>query len=252
MPCIPTLVESTNIGLGLGWEGPVPLGQVLTHVRPAYGGDTWAEALAYLHATPSEADVIAELAASGSTGFDSPIRVEADVPDFEDPEDVAEFEPDALGRGWVLGNGMHRVACAVMLGHETILCATGGHSKGDDAETEYVEVEFLLPGEWPVDDGTAEEGVADALNWVCGWLRSFPLPDGTWVESDGLGSYGLVMSGSWTCPADHADMLVAEMGRRYGVYAPDRTGDLEVVKVRTLTGAQWDAEFEAEFPNSPV
>lgn len=229
------------------WDGPIPLAQVLTQVRPAYGGDTWDEALAYLHATPSEANVIAELAASGPTGFVSPIRVHQDLPDFDDPEDVAEFVPDLLGREWVLGNGMHRVACAVMLGHETIICTTGGPSGGDDADTEYVEVEFLLPGVWAQDHGT-DEGVEDELDWVCGWLRSFPLPDGTWVESDGLGSHGgLVMSGSWTCPATHANALITEMVRRYRKHAPNRTGDLEVVKMRTLTGAQWDAEFEAEF-----
>lgn len=232
----------------LCWDGPVPLAQVLTHVRPAYGGETWDEALAYLQATPSEANVIAELAASGPTGFDSPIRVGQDLPDFEDPEDVAEFEPDPLGREWILGNGMHRIACAVLLGHMTILSSTGSGSPEDDAETEYVEVDFLLPGVWPVDRGT-DEWVEDQLDWVCGWLRSFPLSDGTWVESDGLGSHGgLVVSGSWTCPATHADALIAEMAHRYREHAPShRTGDLEVVKMRTVTGAQWDAEHEAEF-----
>lgn len=230
----------------LRWDGPVPLTQVLAHVFPAYGGDTWEKALAYLHDTASEANVIAALTASGTSGFDSPISVYRHQPDPDDPEDVADFEPDPLGRQWGLGNGMHRIAAAVALGHETINCTSAYTSAGDDKQTEYVEVEFLLPGVWPEDHGTAEH-VADALDWVCGWARSFPLPDGTWVESDGLGSHGLVMSGSWTCPASHADMLVTEMSRRYREHAPNRTGDLEVVKMRTLTGAQWDAEFEAEF-----
>lgn len=225
------------------WDGSVPLARVLAHVRPAYGGDTWAEALEYLRGAPAENAVIEDLCARGAEGFDEPVRVRLFVPDDEDADDTDTSE----GAEWLIGNGMHRVAAAVRLGHETITCTTSGPSEQDSAEQEYVDMTFTLPDMSYSADLDPADGL-DALDWVCGWFRSFPLRDGTWVECDSFAGHGKEMTGLWTCPTSHAEALVQELHARWAQYAPPGVdGPLVITSQRTLTGAQWDAEFEAEF-----
>lgn len=222
----------------------VPLSLVLAHVRPAYGGATWAEALAYLHGDPAEAEVIAALTialeASGGTVFDSPIRVFVAEPDDRPEDRVCDAVPDPAGSEWVIGNGMHRVAAAVAMGSPAIRVTTATQSGNDPLAEEYVEVEFTFTGGfgWETAD-------YDALDFVCGWLRSFPLPDGTWVEGDSFGSRGLVFSGLWSCPTRHADVLLAELQARFSRHAPPAAGDMRFVSWRTCTGADLDAEYAA-------
>ena len=230
------------------WEGLIPLLHVLGQVRPAYGGATWGEALAYLYDTPAEAEVISALCATGVSVFDESIRVFRAEPDDRRDDDVADFTPSMEGSAWVIGNGMHRVAAAVRMGWETIRCTSVESTIEDGKVDEYVDLVFTLP------DMTFGRDVdMDALDWVCGWLRSFPLPDGTWVECDSFSSRGGQMTGMWSCPATHADVLVSELHARFAEFAPTGCeGTLEIVSSRTVTGAEWDAEYEAEFEPLPT
>ncbi len=47
----------------LPWEGVVALDQVLRHSLPAYGGDTWSQALPGLCSSPGQVELVGELAA---------------------------------------------------------------------------------------------------------------------------------------------------------------------------------------------
>jgi hypothetical protein len=228
------------------WDGPVPLTRVLEHVRPAYGGGTWDEALTYLYAAPAEAAVIDDLCARGANGFDEPIRVLWSEPD-ESEDDDDDVVPADEYTGWVIGNGMHRVAAAARLGHDTILCTTSAASDEESAAQEYVDLVFTLP-EMSYSADLDPDDDLDALDWVCGWFRSFPLHDGTWVECDSFGWHGAEMTGMWTCPTSHADTLVEALRARFVEHAPPGCeGEFVVKSMRALTGAQWDAEWEAEF-----
>lgn len=221
-------------------NGVVPVSLVLEHVRPAYGGATWSEALAYLHANPAEAEVIEALVATGAPVFDAPIRVFRAEPDDRPDDEVADAVPDEAGTRWVIGNGMHRVAAAVAMGSPVIRCTTAEPSLEETADETYVEAEFTFPAvpAWSADG-------FDALDFLCGWLRSFPLPDGTWVEGDSFGARGEVFCGLWSCPPEHADALLAELQARFARFAPT-TGDLLTFRnVRVCTGADLDAEFVA-------
>lgn len=226
------------------WGGPVPLARVLAHVRPAYGGPTWDEALTYLSGAPAESAVIDDLCARGAGGFDEPIRVLWSEPDEPEGDDVVPADEHT---GWVIGNGMHRVAAAVHLGHDTILCTTSDASAEENAAQEYVDLVFTLPEmSYSADLDPGDD--LDALDWACGWFRSFPLPDGTWVECDSFGWHGAEMTGMWTCPASHAAALVDTLHARFAEHAPTGCeGAFVVTSMRTITGAQWDAEWDAEF-----
>lgn len=213
----------------LTWDGPVPLAQVLDHVVPAYGGLTWADALSHLHGSASDAETIAHLVRLGVHGFDRPIRISRLDPD-NDLDDV-----DSLGRHWVLGNGMHRVAAAVSLGHPTIRCATDATS-ADGTEDTYIEVTYQLPGYWDRKDADADEA---RMDFAADWLHSFPLPDGTWVESDLTIGHGDTLEGLWHCPHTHEDAFYTALRAR----APG----LMIVASRCVTGAELDAEHDAEF-----
>lgn len=85
------------------WEGVVSLASVLTQVRPAYGGTSWDEALAYLDSEPAESAVVAALCASllesGAELFESPIRVFRADPDDRPEDGVADFTPNSDGGG---------------------------------------------------------------------------------------------------------------------------------------------------------
>lgn len=228
------------------WDGDVPLTRLLDRVRPAYGGETWDEALAYLREAPAENAVIEALCSSGVDGFDEPIRVIARDDEPDSCPDAPALDPHSP-QSWVIGNGMHRVAASVRLGHQTIACTTSSASASEAAAQEYVDLTFTLPAmaycaDFDPDDGT------DELDWASGWLRSFALPDGTWVECDSFASHGKRMTGMWICPATHADVLVEQLHARFGRFAPAGCdGSLVILSMRTLTGAEWDAEFEAEF-----
>lgn len=250
---------------GWRWEGLFPLSLVLDHVRPAYGGQTWDEALAYLASAPAEDAVIADLCASGPDGFEEPIRIYWTEPDDDDAADdgnesdadrgsetgvapaVSDETDGSEEPGWVIGNGMHRVAAAVRLGLEFIACTPSGASEQESAEQEYVDMVFTLP---PMTYSSELEPAdqLDDLDWVCGWFRSFPLRDGTWVECDSFAGHGSELTGMWSCPASHAEALVEELHARWTRFAPSGCkGEFVVKSMRTITGAEWDAEFEAEF-----
>lgn len=200
----------------LTWDGLVPVAQVLAHAEPAYGGDTWEEAFAVLHGDPAEDHVISELVASldGARSFREPIVIS-----FDDEDGV-----------YRLSNGMHRMATAVAQGWDQVLVTSG---YPDHGEVEYVEVYYRLPGDWPADDVDNDE-----IAFACGWLRSFPLPDGTWVETDLIAQNSGVMHGMWLCPPRLADALVAELVARSPAF--------ELVAMRCVTGAELDAEYAAE------
>lgn len=237
------------------WEGVVSLASVLTQVRPAYGGTSWDEALAYLDSEPAESAVVAALCASllesGAELFESPIRVFRADPDDRPEDGVADFTPNSDGGVWALGNGMHRVAAAVRMGLTTIRCTTVEPGTADTADEEYADVVFRVP-----EFAHGPDASLDALDWVCGWLRSFPLSDGTWVECDSFGWHGEAMTGLWSCPSSLVDVLVDALRSRFVEHAPadmvEVGGELVVVSVRTVTGAELDAEFEAEFPSETL
>lgn len=221
-------------------NGVVPLSLILDHVRPAYGGATWSEALAYLHAAPAEAEVIEALVATGVTVFDDPIRVFRAEPDDRPDDEVADAVPVEAGSQWVIGNGMHRVAAAVVMGSPVIRCTSAEPTSDDAAVETYVDAEFTFPPRpaWSADG-------FDALDFVSGWLRSFPLADGTWVEGDSFGAHGEVFTGLWSCPTEQADALLGELQARFARFAPRPSGPLTFRKVRVCTGADLDAEFAA-------
>jgi hypothetical protein len=225
----------------LNWNGLVPLEQVLAQVRPAYGGDTWEEALASLYGSPGDAATIAELVAAAPNGFSYPIRIGSDAydsqhnsdPDDSDPDDPdnePDDEPDPLGRVWYIANGMHRIAAATSMGHTHILSRLAdAASVLPDGTNEYIEVVYRFLGDLPEDD-------ADEFTYAVEWLRSFPLPDGTWVESDIFSSSGgEQQEGMWRCPHHLVEELLLELTRRAPL--------LTVESVRCVTGAQLDAEL---------
>lgn len=214
------------------WDGRIPLAQVLEHVIPAYGGDTWSEVFAYLYGTPSEAQVIADLSASlartGAGEFTEPVCIfPLDTDTDDEPDDV-----DPLGRTWRVGNGMHRIATAALLGHDHITTSTA--YPAEDSETHYVEVVYELAPDWA---NHTPDGDTDDLDYSCGWLRSFPLPDGVWVESDFFSGSGAHLEGLWRCPPTHVEAFLTELHTR----APGMT----VHRVTTKTAAELDAEYEA-------
>lgn len=217
-------------------DGLVPVSLVLDHVRPAYGGASWPEALAYLHGEPAEADVIAALVATGAAVFDSPIRVFRADPDDRPEDDTHDFAPNAEGSVWAIGNGMHRVAAAVAMGHPSIRCTAADAPDEEQAVETYVDAEFKFPHVTGWGPGEFE-AVDCALDFVCGWLRSFPLPDGTWVEGEAFASRGRVFSGLWSCPPTHSETLVRELQSRFARFAPRPDGALEFTSVRVCTGA---------------
>lgn len=220
----------------LNWDGNIPLAQVLTHAIPAYAGPHWGDVFEYLHSTPSEAKVIAELAASltqsGARTFTHPVRLhivdtDPDDPDDDDPDDV-----DPLGRHWRVGNGMHRIATAVMLGHDYLPCTTTYPE--DDPDTFYVEVTYELPDRPGEIDSLYPS--LDGIDYSCGWLRSFPLPDRTWVECDSFSGSGTHLSGLWYCPRSHMDAFLAELQvRAPGIVIHSAVGK---------TAAELDAEYD--------
>lgn len=169
---------------------------------PAYGGDTWAEAIAFLLADPGEAELVGTLRAeleAGSGLFAEPIVVNAD-------------EADLDGRV-TLANGMHRVTAAWLAGRDRVRCCTS--HPDSRPEDEFVEVKFSLD----LPSATVEPGddsvLVDGADYAQTWLRSFRLTDELWVEHSGcLYVVGGVIEAQWYCPHAHAETLVRALARR--------------------------------------
>lgn len=234
-----------NSVIALGWEGHVSLQQVLTYARPAYGGDTWAEALPALLAYPSDARVVEHLLDELRTGaghFLEPVSV-----GFTDPGDWDE-DTVPCPTGPHVANGMHRITAATLAGLDTI---TLTQQRTPRPEEEYVEVVFTLTG---TDDLTDDDLVRlgmevddDArpyrdLEFIATWMRSFRLTEHVWVENVASSCSNGTLEGVWSCPRDLAEALLAQLVARSDaaglVFTP--TGH------RTYTDAELAAELAAE------
>jgi len=145
-------------------------------------GETWPELLAALRADPYEAPTIAALADA--------LRRDG------------EFREPLVVLDGVLSNGCHRLAAALDAGAEFLTVTTADRPAAPVIE---VEVALSLSGAGSLD------GALDAL---FGTLHSFPLDENTWVEADVLTVCAGVLNGTWRCPHDRRDDLVAALEQR--------------------------------------
>lgn len=196
----------------LPWEGVIPLAQVLQHALPAYGGDGWNETAKTMLAEPSEAAIVADLAAELRADpdmlFAEPIRLAFTEPEDWDEEDQAEYGDRPIRPR--VGNGMHRIVAAMQAGAARIRVILQDLKEAEGPFAgELVQVDYLLAG------GTGEDSMDDA--W---WLRSFRLTPQVWVEAASTGGRGNVVSSIYYCPHRLRDQLVralAERSSRYGM-----------------------------------
>jgi hypothetical protein len=156
----------------------MPLAEILSAYRPAFGGETWKRAIPGLLADADDARIIellrAELAVHGD--FREPIVV--------DP-----------GGGDIL-DGMHRIAAAALSEHD------GLHVTDDYQDLpEKRRVQVVL------DAGVVTAGVVDRLTRVLG---SFPFA-GDWTNCELLLPGDDQVTGWWHCPPGLDDRLGEEL-----------------------------------------
>jgi len=158
----------------------LPIARLLVEVDPP-GGGSWVELFDELRADPHEAAIIATL--TGVVAAEGRFRAPVVVVDGE------------------LANGCHRLAAALAAGLDTIDVTYGYPAAGPAVEVELtVEVD--------------PENYHDTADRLVGVLRSFPLDDETWVETDVIGFGGENVYGTWTCPPGRIDDLVNALAER--------------------------------------
>ncbi len=222
----------------LPWEGVVPLEQVLRYALPPYGGDTLPEAIAALRQNPAEVEIVgvlaAELSASADMLFEEPVRVYFIEPADWDAVDQAEYGARPIQPK--VGNGMHRLAAAVVAGAERIrVTMQDWDSINPPFDDELIELSYLLHGA-PAPSYMPHGG--DAVEFGFAWLRSFRLTPDAWVEAAVSGSCNGVVTSIYYCPHRLRQELVQTVTDRAGL----RGMRLEVVRARGVTWDQLDEE----------
>lgn len=221
----------------------VNLSEFLETVRPAWGGDTWDDAISVALNCPAEREVIDalidQLARDGD--FREPVRIRVPDADCVNDPDFEKGIDDVAS----VGNGMHRVIASILTGRDTVRVFNVGVDNPDELLT---EIDFTLS---PVDgmepkylccglgDGSWEMTGAD---YAFSFLRSIHLPGNRWATSDFFTSESLLLTGMWWVEDRDADALVdvlADRARRDGWM-------MNVASVRTLTVGEWEAEVDAE------
>lgn len=177
------------------WDRVVDLEHLKAVFLPAYGGDTWEEAVGYLMTRPAEREVVDALVEelATTTHFREPVRVGWDAEDAR------------------LGNGMHRIAAATIASRPTIRVTTKDDATYDD-EAQTVEVTFTLDLANATIPGAQDD--EDDLDYAATWLRSFQLTDGLWVETLACAGHGRLLECEWYCPHDLADDLISALRER--------------------------------------
>lgn len=220
----------------LPWKGVVALDQVLRHSLPAYGGDTWSQALSELCLSPGElelverlaAELAVRLAADPAATFDFPVVLQFTDPSDWDAQDEATYGPRPTLP--TVRNGMHRLAAYVLAGASHVLVALRPSPEvpdwGDPSDPPLVLVRARLH---VVD--------SDVLEFSTEWLRSFRLADDVWVETDGTNVDGDVCEWLFHCPHDQKDALAGALVRR----AAEHGAMLDVVEATATT---WDQVLE--------
>lgn len=189
------------------------LEEFMEAVRPAYGGETWAEAVKYLQGEPYESKIVEALRSELKEGaFRNPVRIEVD-------------DEDGTLR---VGNGMHRTAALILEGEEHVVVDTeapeGTYDHGVD-----VTYTTSHPGlDWE-----------DEWDLIMGTLRSFREGD-TWFECETFASHDKQMSGLWYCTPDQVPTLLRALKERYEAVG----GTLEVLTYEEWHG--WDEDVPEE------
>lgn len=166
-----SLVTHTPSTSHISWHmaAALPAYDFTVMFQPAYDC-SWTEAVGMLLEHPADRETITVLRAAARTGnLTTPVTVTRD-------EDTG---------AWHVSNGMHRVA-ACLLENLPVAYLPDDQVAGDDLPVYEVSL-TVIP-----DENTDVDMLFDEMT---AWLRAFPLPDGTWVESPVMGSE--------TAPAGH-------------------------------------------------
>jgi hypothetical protein len=159
----------------------MPLAEILSAYRPAFGGETWARAIPDMLSDADDARIVellrAELTAHG---------------DFREPIVVEPGERDVL-------DGMHRIVAAALSEHDAL------HVTDDYLDLpEKRRVQVVLAA------AAVTSAVVDRLAKVLG---SFPFA-GTWTNCDLMLPGADQVTGWWHCPPGLDDRLGEELVNR--------------------------------------
>lgn len=216
----------------LPWEGLVELEQVFRFALPAYG-DSWSHAFNEMLEFPSDATIIGELVnelkASAEGVFSKPISISFTEPSDWDERDEAEYGPRPIQPH--VGNGMHRLAAALLAGASKVLVMKGSPDV-NDAELVEIEAELTFP------QGLDVDGECLLLDWT----RSFRLTPDVWVENDGWYASGRVYEWLFYCPHALEGLLLEALASRIS----ERGMTFKLVSSKLTSWSQKEAEWDAE------